>query len=195
MIYVMRHGQSIVNLDHHVLGGSLDGDLTTLGYNQAHHAGLWLKDKSIQQIIASPFERTQKTAEIVGKVLKLKPLANDDLRSLDCGDLEGDDSTSAWYEIINRWRGGEWDLAFPNGETFRQVYDRFSRVLTQVTDNTLIISHGNIIESVLPFLCINAAALQRVGKPSHTGFVILESYDSRRFICNQGNRIKIVKEG
>ncbi|PJF21757.1 MAG: hypothetical protein CUN56_09465 [Phototrophicales bacterium] len=193
MIYIIRHGQSIVNLDHQILGRKLDGDLTTLGHNQAYQAGRWLKDKNIKQIRTSPFKRTSQTAQIIGNVLKLNPIPDHDLRSLDCGNLETNQNLDEWYTIIHRWRRGEWNLAFPNGETLRQAYDRFLRALSAVQYDAVVVSHGNIIESVLPLLCVNAAALQRVKKPAHTGFVILEPYDTNRFICVAWNMLEHLK--
>ncbi|MBC6935279.1 MAG: hypothetical protein DWB42_05515 [Chloroflexi bacterium] len=48
-----------------------------------------MADKNIRCIVQSPFHRAQETAHIIGARLKLVPSADDDLREMDCGDLEG----------------------------------------------------------------------------------------------------------
>ncbi|PJF26723.1 MAG: hypothetical protein CUN52_15450, partial [Phototrophicales bacterium] len=49
-IYLIRHGQSVVNVEHRLTCRDLSGELTTLGYNQAYRAGVWLRDKGIGQM-------------------------------------------------------------------------------------------------------------------------------------------------
>ncbi|GIL11838.1 MAG: hypothetical protein BroJett038_05580 [Chloroflexota bacterium] len=64
-------------------------DLSPAGREQAAPAAVWLADKNIRRIVQSPFHRAQETAHIIGARLKLVPSADDDLREMDCGDLEG----------------------------------------------------------------------------------------------------------
>ncbi|MFW5709228.1 MAG: histidine phosphatase family protein, partial [Chloroflexota bacterium] len=121
MLYLLRHGQSIVNIERRIKCRRLDGDLTTLGYNQAHKAGLWLKEKRIRYIVTSPVMRAQQTAEIIGKVLNLRPQVDDRLREMDCGDLEDrtdDGAWDIWHRIYNNWLNGIPDAQFPNGESY-----------------------------------------------------------------------------
>src|SRR5215813_9477587 len=98
-IYVMRHGQSTVNIERRLSGRTLEGGLTDLGREQATKAASWLKDKGITSIHASPFQRAQETADIIGATLGLTPASADGLREMDCGDFDGRCDDEAWEEF------------------------------------------------------------------------------------------------
>lgn len=193
-IYIIRHGQSIVNVEHRLTCRDHAGELTTLGYNQAYRVGVWLKDKNIGQMLVSPFERTRKTADLIGKELDITTYElDDDLQELHCGSLEGQsnrDGWGRWLEIYGRWMAGEWEAGFPDGETFKEAYDRLLRALmraVQYPTNTALITHGGVTRAVLPYLCVNAAALQRAEMMAHGGVIVLEPYDTGRFVCESWN--------
>lgn len=188
MIYVMRHGESTVNIARILTCKEVQGDLTELGQSQAKKAAHWLADKKISRIYASPFHRTQQTAQIVADHLNLKTEILSGLAEMHCGNLEGHTDENAWtihHNVFARWKQAEWDARFPEGESFREAYDRFlGAMLTAKPDeNTLMVTHGGITRAVLPYLCVNAAALQRVDSLGNTGFILLEPYDLGRFEC------------
>ena len=188
MIYVMRHGESSVNVARQLKCKLRDGDLTDLGRAQATKAADWLSDKNIARIYASPFDRAQQTAQIVAEHLGLQIETLDGLAENDCGDLEGRDDQEAWkawVRVFDRWIKGEWEARYPEGESFREAYDRLlGALLTAKSDeNTLMVTHGGITRAVLPYLCVNAAALQRVEGLVNTGLILLEPYDLGRFEC------------
>jgi broad specificity phosphatase PhoE len=88
----------------------------------------------------------------------------------------------------------EWDAAFPGGESFRHAFERFNRALAQIgqDETALMVTHGGITCSVVPYLCVNAAALQQGGGfyLDNTGFVVLELYDTSRYICRAWNLVE-----
>ncbi|MDX2076136.1 MAG: histidine phosphatase family protein [bacterium] len=192
-IYIIRHGQSIVNVERRLTCRDLSGDLTTLGYNQAYRAGVWLKDKGVKRMVVSPFERTRQTADLIGKEIGLSYTLDNDLQEIHCGSLEGQstrDGWGQWLQIYQRWMSAEWDAGYPDGETFQQAYDRLLRCLMTISqDNipTVLVTHGGITRAVLPYLCVNAAALQRVEMMAHGGMVVLSPYDVGRFVCESWN--------
>ncbi|MBZ0275673.1 MAG: histidine phosphatase family protein [Anaerolineae bacterium] len=193
LIYLMRHGQSVVNIERRLTCRKPDGDLTDLGREQAAKAGDWLADKGITRLLHSPFHRAEQTAQIVAPKLKLTPVMVDDLREMDCGSLERRTDDDAWGEfmaVFRRWKKGDWEATYPGGESYRQGFERFSRCLNAVTETTLLVTHGGISIAVVPYLCVNAAALQGVGDLDNTGLVVLEPYDSGRYICRSWNLIE-----
>jgi broad specificity phosphatase PhoE len=194
-IYIMRHGESIVNVERRLTCRKLEGDLTDLGREQATKAAVWLADKGITSIYASPFHRAQQTAEIVGKRLGLTPTGADGLREMDCGDFEGRTDDEAWEEFVlvfKRWLRADPRAAYPGGESYQQGYDRYSGVLNGLPPNetSLLVTHGGITVTVLPYLCVNAAALQGDRNLSNTGMVVLEPYDTERYICRAWNLVE-----
>jgi phosphohistidine phosphatase SixA len=139
---------------HPAQGESHPGDdLTTIGYNQAHKAGLWLRERGVNQVLASTHSFALRTAEIVTNVLKVPVQIEPKL------------------DILTRPASQEtlFDLA---------------NLLAEVEDPMLIISPGDSMVELLPRLCVNAAALQRVQLPHPAGFIVLERYDLSRYICH-----------
>ncbi len=192
MIYVMRHGQSIVNVERRLTGRHFEGDLTDLGREQAAKAAAWLTDKGIIRILNSPFHRAQQTAQIVGERLNILSCVDEGLCEMDAGDLHGRTDQEAWeyfLSIYERWKKHEWEAQYPGGETYRQGFDRYLQSLRQIArdETALLVTHGGITCSVLPYLCVNAAALQGNLKLDNTGFVVLEPYDDGRYICRSWN--------
>jgi broad specificity phosphatase PhoE len=195
MIYLMRHGQSVVNLERRLTCKKYDGELTALGREQAEKAGRWLMGKEISSIYCSPFHRAQETAQIVGRHLKLTPVTLDGLREMDCGSLEGrtdEEAWGMWAKVYERWLAADWEAAYPDGETYRTAHDRYQQALKQAPfdGHALFVSHGGITRTVAPYLCVNASALQQIGDLHNTGMVVLESYDANRYSCLSWNLIE-----
>jgi probable phosphoglycerate mutase len=193
LIYVMRHGQSVVNVENRLTCKQLDGDLTDMGRLQAAKAGSWLIDKDITRIVHSPFHRAEQTAQIIGAALGVTPTMNRGLCEMDCGDLEGrtdEEAWTTWRGVWTRWKKAEHGATFPGGESYGQAHERYSRVIhdTEPDEHTLLVTHGGITICVLPYLCVNAAALQGDLALDNTGLVVLERYDEiGRYICRSWN--------
>jgi len=195
LIYVMRHAQSVVNVERRLTCRKLEGDLTDLGREQAAQAGEWLRDKGITSIYASPFHRTQQTAQIIGERLGLISTSVDGLREMDCGDLEwrtDDEGWEVFSAVFKRWTEGDKRATYPGGESYQQGFARYSSALSQIQshETALLVTHGGITTTVLPYLCVNAAALQGDRHLDNTGFIVLEPYDVGRYICRSWNLVE-----
>jgi broad specificity phosphatase PhoE len=85
----------------------------------------------------------------------------------------------------------------PGGESYRSVFERFARVLSRAREDhdTLMVTHGGVIRAIVPFVCVNAAALQGVRIPENTGLVVLEPYDTGRYICESWNLVDHLSGG
>jgi probable phosphoglycerate mutase len=195
LIYLMRHGESVVNVQRRLKCKALDGDLSLLGREQAAKAARWLLDKGISHIYCSPFHRAQQTAQIIGDCLGIAPVTDKNLGEMDCGELEGRPDEEAWAVrdiVYEQWLAGDWEASFPGGESFRHAFERFNRALAHVGEGetTLMVTHGGIAVAVVPLVCVNASALQRSPGLDNTGFVVLESYDASRYICRAWNVVE-----
>ncbi len=199
MIYVIRHGQSTVNVERRLTCRKLESDLTDLGRKQANRAANWLADRGVTTIYHSPFHRAQQTAAVIGDCLGIHPAEADGLREMDCGDLEGrtdEDAWAIWQGVFDRWLTGDRRATFPGGESYGQAFDRYTQVLNQVLpdETAVLVTHGGISMTVLPYLCVNAAALQGDRLIHNTGMVILEPYDVGRYICRAWNMVEHLEE-
>jgi broad specificity phosphatase PhoE len=193
LIYVMRHAQSTVNIERRLTCRKIEGDLTALGRNQALKAAEWLSGKSITNIVHSPFHGATQTAQIITEKLGLPCAATNDLCEMDCGDFEWKSDKASWYAwraIYERWQQRDWKAAYPGGESYQQGFDRFNCCLMSVKadETALLVTHGGITTTVVPYLCVNAAALQGNRKLDHTGMIVLEPYGDGRYICRAWNQ-------
>ena len=141
-IYIIRHGQTLWNLQHRFQGW-LNSNLTDKGQNQAKLAGQFLQSKNIQQIYCSPLKRTTDTLEIIQKqnleLQDLKPIFDDNLKECNYGDIEGADEkliqTSLLLQGIDRRDPHtKFNFKFKNGESYK---DQLIRVLNFVSKNDL----------------------------------------------------------
>lgn len=195
----MRHGQSVVNVENALPCRRLEGDLTELGRSQSAKAAHWFADKSITQIRHSPFHRAKQTAEIVGGALGIMPVVDDDLREADCGDVEDlpfDEALVVWRRVYVRWLLFDAEARFPGGESYAEAVERMCRALKRCPpdESALLVTHGDITHTVIPPLCVNAAALQRLAPLHNTGIIILEHYDADRYTCSAWDKTDHLSE-
>ncbi|MBA3874142.1 MAG: histidine phosphatase family protein [Anaerolineae bacterium] len=200
LIYVMRHAQSTINLEHRITGRTFDGDLTPLGREQAAIAGEWLADKGITKISHSPFHRAAQTAQIIADRLRLQATTDAGLGEMNCGDLDwrtDEASWDAWRAVYERWQQRDWKATYPGGESYQQGFDRFNRCLmnVQANETALLVTHGGISVTVIPYLCVNAAALHGNLTLDHTGIIVLEPYGDGRYICRAWNQSEHLQTG
>lgn len=192
-IYLMRHGESTINVARILTCNRYEGDLTELGREQVAKAARWLVDKGITHIRHSPFHRAQQSAEIIGAALGIPLIEDPDLCEMNCGDLHGRADDEAWgifMSVFLRWLQADPDARYPGGESCAEGTERMKRALASVPRDTasLLVTHGGIVGSVVPYLCVNAAALQRTGDFPNTAFVLLEPYEDGSPIGAMGER-------
>lgn len=192
-IYLMRHGESVVNIEHRLTCRRLEGDLTRLGREQASRAASWLQSKGITHIRASPFHRAQQTAAIIAQALGLKVVTEQGLAEMDCGSLEGRVDDAAWHdwaEVYERWKRHELDAAFPQGESFGDAVARFRETLDRIPDGStaLLVTHGGITRTVVPYVAEISAELLYRGDLANTGIAVLE-YADECYRCSSWNLI------
>ena len=197
-IYLMRHGQSTVNLEHRLTCRCLEGDLTRLGREQAARAAQWLVGKGITHVRASPFYRAQQTAAIAGEALGLDVVMDDGLAEMDCGDLEwrlDEEGWKTWAGVYERWKAHELDATFPGGESFHDAVERFRQTLSRVPadETSLLVTHGGITRTVVPYVAEVSAELLYRGDLANTGIAILE-YDAEHYHCSTWNLIDHLRE-
>jgi broad specificity phosphatase PhoE len=144
--YIMRHGQAISNVRAicSCLPEKFKNPLTKLGKETIKESAKILSDKNIDFIFYSPLLRTEQTAEIIGKILKIKPKSDKRLREIGFGIFNFHPLESMWKsfkkeeERINRGADG--------GETYQQILERMMNFLEDTDKkykgkNILIISH------------------------------------------------------
>lgn len=156
--YLLRHGESVSNVEGRVQG-QLDVDLTPLGLRQAAQAARWFASEEgpvVREIWSSPLRRARRTAEAVSQALGLPVLVDERLAELNAGIFQGllwNELERLHPEAYSRWRSGDPDFAIPSGESRRDLADRGARALEEIArrpvDAVLVVAHGGILTHAL----------------------------------------------
>ena len=159
-LYLIRHGQSIYNLENRFTGWK-DVDLTDLGTSQAKEAAKLLQDESFDLAFTSNLYRAQKTLDIIlGELnLNLDLIKNEALNERDYGDLVSQNKSEAAEKFgekqVQIWRRS-FDTPPPGGESLKMTLERTlpyfnSDIKPHLSDgkNIILSAHGNSIRSIV----------------------------------------------
>lgn len=163
-LIIIRHGESEWN----ALGkwtGHTDVHLTSKGFHEAALMGELLQDIPISYAYISQQMRTKETLEGVldaSKQYDVQYEVAPAINERDYGDYTGKNKwemkevvgEQAFHDI----RRG-WDVAIPNGESLKMVYERVvpfykDTVVPRITrgENILLVAHGNSIRSLVKYI-------------------------------------------
>jgi len=154
LFLVVRHGQSLFNLDKVVNGDpTLDRGLSEQGIEDAERLAGQLAGLRLDLVVVSPFPRAIQTANIALAGREVPHLVDEDLGDVRIGDLEGESLAAYRQEPAHSDR----KEPFPGGESLDEAALRyagaFERLLARDEPATLVACH----EIPLRYL-VNAAA-------------------------------------
>ena len=142
LFLVVRHGQSLFNIDKVVNGDpALDRGLSEQGVEEAERLGGEIAALPIELAVVSPFPRAVQTANIALRNRDVPHLVEDDLGDVRVGRLEGAtlDEYSAAPAHANRKE------RFPGGESLDEAALRYAaaleRLLAREEQTTLVVCH------------------------------------------------------
>ena len=154
-IYLVRHGQSIHNLEDRI-AGQHDSQLTELGFQDARVVAAAIGRSDFDIVYCSDLYRARQTAETIREYLALNcpirftPL----LRELDYGEFTEKPVTEAFaflnYKVAQQKR-------YPGGEGFKDLEVRVQQFLSQLKresdiSRVLVVSHAGSLRLVV-MLC------------------------------------------
>jgi len=173
----MRHGQAISNVKRlcSCWPEEFNNPLTTIGKKAIKASAETFKNKNISLIFYSPLKRTKMSAEIVGKVLKIKPKPDKRLREIGFGIFNNRPLESMWKSF--RVEAERIDKGADGGETYRQIQGRMVNFLRETDEkykgrNILIISHEGplgLLEAKVKDLSLLEATQIPLEKRIHKG--------------------------
>ncbi len=174
-LYLIRHGQAVVNVEPIIGGMRGDTGLTELGVEQAGLLRDRLMDTGEIQpdvVIVSTLPRARQTAEIIAPAFPGVPLLFDDaVQELRTGD-EGDGLTIDVYKKRFGWvslHDEPLRPVDPNGESWGMFVLRVASALARITKEyagktIVVVCHGGIIDaSFLHFFGMNGLAFPQAG--------------------------------
>jgi probable phosphoglycerate mutase len=154
LFLVVRHGQSLFNVDKIVNGDPLlDRGLSEQGIEEAEALSAQLAALPLDLVVVSPFPRALQTANIALDGREVPHLVDDDLGDVRIGELEGE-SLDAYRDAPAHTNRKE---RFPGGESLDEAALRyasaFERLLERKEAATFVVCH----EIPVRYL-VNAAA-------------------------------------
>ena len=153
IVYLIRHGQSVANLNRCFLGhGNLD--LTETGFLQAETVAEFLKDVPVDGIYSSDLDRAYHTALPSARLREMNVEKRELLREINGGEWENRpfDELAA-RESFQRWMANDPDARCDGGESVKELTARIHAAITELAEENLgktifIFSHGTPIRSM-----------------------------------------------
>ncbi len=154
-ILLVRHGQSVGNLDGKYVGHS-ESALTSLGSIQANACAEFLSDVKIDAIYSSSLNRAYNTALPHGKMRNLEVVKDENLREIYLGKWEDESleviMTKYKEEFFHGWKDNFGTFTPPDGESVlslqERMYDEIEKIANcHIGKTVLIVSHAAAIRS------------------------------------------------
>lgn len=199
-IFLVRHGQTTANALQIIQGPRIDAELSELGQRQASSLGQALAREPLQAVYTSPLTRARQTAEAL--VRRHRDAAPGDamgdlavqvvpeLYEMDYGTFIGrrvPDVGPEMDQVIDAWRMGFVDQAFPGGESALLAQHRIrpfaARLVAAAEGNDVaVVAHGRINRVLLATM--TGAGLQRLEEfpQSNASITELEVDDGRAVV-------------
>lgn len=144
--YLMRHGEALSNEKAiFETKGDPNNHLTEKGKKQVMDSLAAIKAHNIDLIVASPFVRTQETAEIVSSFLGIPVITEERIHEYQMGDFDGKPATE--YLEFYKHTYVEFDTRPAGGETHREMMHRGMAAIMDLEKkyegkNILVVTHG-----------------------------------------------------
>lgn len=137
-LLIIRHGQSIGNLERRFLGHT-DLDLSELGYKQASIVTEYLKNEKIDIIYSSDLKRAYNTVKPIAECRNLKIIKSERLREIYAGEWENGDYeylSKNFSDEYEKWKNDIGNACCNGGESVIELQDRvYEEVLKIAKEN------------------------------------------------------------
>lgn len=161
--YLIRHGESVSNVEERVQGQA-DVDLSELGRRQAARVAARSRElvasapgnDSPWEIWSSPLKRARHTAEMIAAAVGLPLHIEERLCELHAGIFQGHlwaDLETQFPEAVAQWRSGDVDYQIPGGESRAELAARGHEALQTLAarnvSGMIVVAHGGVLTAAL----------------------------------------------
>lgn len=194
MIYLVRHGESEANINKR-FSGITDVALSLNGRNEARLAGQNLKFEKISHVFTSPLIRAKDSAKIICNEINYdenKIIIENSLIEVNFGlfeNLTWDEISSTYKDESEIWIKDKLKYRFPQGEGYDDIIKRISKFIDNVPDNSLIVTHFGVIQSIMLYLNITDDINLWDFKISNCDIVVLKDKKFERIIRNENGAL------
>lgn len=144
-IYVIRHGETMVNANN-CLQGRINSGLTTEGMKQAEQVGRYFWDKQVDLIVSSPLDRCKQTSEAISNN-RVKIIYDDRLLGRDHGEFTGMHKESINFdEYWNYHKNFQYEKAESVVDLYNRVEELLLDLKKEYNNKTIIlVTHSGLI--------------------------------------------------
>ena len=181
-IYLIRHGQTTGDIAG-LYGGTYDDHLSAKGLKQAKELALDLRNKNIEIIYSSPYNRAKDTAESLAKTLKCPIKIKEDLRERNVyGFMSGESKEKMKEKFPEEFaKAQNYRLTVRGGEEYADFKKRILAVIDEIVkekyDTVAVVSHGG------PIRCFHREILNSGNEIEPRDCEVLEiEYRNNRYI-------------
>ncbi len=186
-LYLVRHGESVINLNSKTFGSGSQGGLTHTGVDQAQKTGEWFKQENIHldYFITSPYERAESTINIILKTLNFdinKVIIDPSLSEWNRGRYSAMPKSEACDLLGIKKRGdlGAW-FNLEEGESIKLMQARFIIWMNEITNkyykddvSVLVITHGHFLKFGLMSIFNTPDNMQKLIKINNCGITRID---------------------
>ena len=151
MIYLVRHGQTIWNIEGK-RQGSLDSPLTLMGVEQASQVSdilkAHIKNVNDMKFVSSPLARCKQFTSLICEHINYEFSSvnfSDNLVECNFGRWEGLTEQQAKLQFANVYESRQldkWNHVIPGGESYKSFYDRVKKFLSKIgNEDCIVVAH------------------------------------------------------
>ena len=191
-LILVRHGQTSWN-DSGRAQGHTDIPLDSTGREQALKLGMAFHGEIVDRIFTSDLIRSSETAMAISNVTQVPLETRTYLRERCFGDWEGlpfYEVTKNLADAAERHNKSAQEVRPPNGESFKDVWDRLDFVLNDLKESdgtTVIVSHGGSLSLLLAKLIKGTLDTSRAFRFGNTGITELAQRPDGLFLISRYN--------
>lgn len=158
-LYLIRHGETEFNRLGIVQGSGVDSDLNEIGRRQAAAFYEYYQQEPFDMVVTSALKRTHQTAS--GFLEQGLPwVIRPEINEINWGNNEGKphtaESTAIYRNVIREWQNGNFQAAFPGGESAAELGARLNVFIdwlhTRPANHLLVVSHGRTMRALITLL-------------------------------------------
>lgn len=146
-IILVRHGQTIWNVEPRRFRGRMDLPLDEIGLAQAERVAQWVARFPIKAVYSSPLHRAVQTAQPTANHFRLSVQIHQGFLDFDYGEWKGhtdQEVAEKWGDIFEAWLHSPHTAQMPNGENLGDVRVRSTAAIYELAEQ----HHGETIMAV-----------------------------------------------
>ncbi|MCH8475694.1 MAG: histidine phosphatase family protein [Opitutales bacterium] len=165
-LYLVRHGQTDWNV-RDVCAGQTDIPLNDRGHREARAIAGYFADRQLTEIHGSDLERARDTAAEVCQQKQLSYQADQRLREINYGILEGTNSREwdqTFPKLMKTWSYASFEQGPPEGESRESLIHRCRTFLEELVErkpggDVALFTHGGNVKAILTYVILREANL------------------------------------